>query len=61
MTIITITVENKGQKDDIMKVLENAEVNGELNFAFGVHTKLGNGKREFEWIDQEGRRRSKND
>lgn len=38
MNIIIITVENKEQKDEIIKVLDNAEVNGELDFAFNVST-----------------------
>ena len=33
-----VFVENKEQKDEIIKVLDNAEVNGELDFAFNVST-----------------------
>ena len=35
-TIITITVENEEQKKAIIEVLDKAEKNGELDFAFGV-------------------------
>lgn len=34
--IITIVVEDEDQKDDLLNVLEEAEAEGDLPFAFGV-------------------------
>ena len=39
MTIMTITVENEKQKNKIINVLNKAEINGELDFAFNVHSR----------------------
>ena len=35
---LTITVETQDQKDAILEVLEEGEMNGELDFTFDVHT-----------------------
>jgi len=50
MTTITITVENEEHKDDIVKVLEKAEVNGELDFTFGVQTEIEDEIDKAKWL-----------
>ena len=35
---ITIDVETEDQKDEILDVLDEGEINGDLDFSFSVHT-----------------------
>ena len=37
---LTITVESQDQKDAILEVLEEGEMNGELDFTFDVRTEF---------------------